>query len=107
MLFVNPQSLVAQKRAEIEGKSAVLFEQKFETFKNHFAGVNHVEIKVIDVPLSSMIYRIDEVMFIGPHFYRKQSKSTLTIELKKSKWLFDEYQQEFNRMWNDATHIEL
>lgn len=105
VLFVNPDSEASKKRAEIEGKSIVLFKEKFETFKNYFKEDSHIEIKTIDIPLSSMIYRIDEVMFIGPHFYKKQSKSTLTVELAKNKWLFDEYQQEFNRMWDDANPI--
>lgn len=105
MLFVNPDSEAAKERSEIEGKSILLFKEKIETFKKYFKEVNHVEIKIIDIPLSSMIYRIDDVMFIGPHFYKKQSKSTLTIELAKGRWLFDEYQQEFNRMWDDASKI--
>jgi hypothetical protein len=105
VLFVDPDSDAAKQRAEIEGKSVVLFKEKFETFKKHFKDVDSVVIKKINIPLSTMIYRIDDVMFIGPHFYKKQSKSTLTIELAKSKWLFDEYQQEFNRMWDDASPI--
>jgi hypothetical protein len=52
-----------------------------------------------------MIYKIDDVMFIGPHFYKKKSKSTLTIEISEGQWLFNEYQNEFNRMWEDAQQI--
>ncbi len=105
VLFVDPDSEAAKQRAKIEGKSVRLFKERIETFKNYFENINSIEIRKIDVPLSSMIYRIDDVMFVGPHFYKKQSKSTLTIELAKQKWLFDEYQQEFNRMWDDANTI--
>ncbi|MBK8624650.1 MAG: hypothetical protein IPN86_03425 [Saprospiraceae bacterium] len=105
VLFVDPESEAARQRAEIEGKSVQLFKERIQTFNNYFNGYSFVEIRKIGVPLSSMIYRIDDVMFIGPHFYKKQSKSTLTIELAKQKWLFIEFQKEFDRMWNDAKHL--
>ncbi|MEJ5144854.1 hypothetical protein [Sphingobacterium sp. MYb388] len=105
VLFVDTESDAAIKRAKIEGKSIVLFREKIDTFKTFYSKVENVEIRIIDMPLSSMIYRIDDVMFIGPHFYKKQSKSTLTIELSKGQWLFNEYQEEFDRMWSDAKPI--
>lgn len=105
VLFVDPNSAASKQRAEIEGKSVKLFDEQIDSFKAFFCGFNSVEIRAIDIPLSSMIYKIDNVMFIGPHFYKKKSKSTLTIELSKGQWLFDEYQNEFNRMWDDAKPI--
>jgi len=107
VLFVDPNSKAAKQRAKIEGKDVELFKQRIETFVTFFDKIDFVEIKQINVPLSSMIFRIDDVMFIGPHFYKKQSKSTLTIELSKKQWLFSEYQDEFNRMWEDATPIKI
>lgn len=102
VLFVNPNSEAARARAELEGKPSNHFEDRFNSFMNFFSGTSSVEIKTIDTPLSSMIYRIDNIMFIGPHFYKTQSKSTLTIELSKGSMLFNEYQKEFDRMWIDA-----
>ncbi|KQC33497.1 hypothetical protein AAU57_09355 [Nonlabens sp. YIK11] len=104
-LFVDYNSESAKIRAQIEGKSIDLFRTRFETFKNYFDQVSGIEIRIIQIPLSSMIYRIDNTMFVGPHFYKRQSKSTLTMELKKGKWMFDEYQNEFERMWNDAQPV--
>ena len=46
-----------------------------------------------------MIYRIDNVMYVGPYFYGKSSKSTNTIKLDKEGWLFQEYKVEFEHMW--------
>lgn len=105
VLFVDPISAASQQRAEIEGKSVQLFIEQIESFKKFFQEVDSVEIRTISIPLSSMIYKIDDVMFIGPHFYKKKSKSTLTIELSEGQWLFNEYQNEFNRMWDDAKQI--
>lgn len=105
VLFVAYDSEASKKRAEVEGKSVELFKQRFETFINYFRDIDGIEIKTIDIPLSSMIYRIDNIMFVGPHFYKRQSKSTLTVELSKGKWMFDDYQKEFDRMWEDAKSI--
>lgn len=46
-----------------------------------------------------MIYRIDDVMYVGPYFYKMNSKATNTFKLKKKGWLFEKYQEEFNNMW--------
>lgn len=102
VLFVDPLGKNATQRAIIEGKSVVLFQERIDTFVNYFKSIENVEIRFIDLPLSTMIYRIDDVMFVGPHFYKRQSKSTLTMELSSKNWMFDEYQNEFNRMWEDA-----
>ena len=105
VIFVDWNSDASIKRAEIEGKTQTLFKEKFEAFKRLFNSYNNVEIRLINFPLSSMIFRIDDVLFIGPHFYKDQSKATLTMELRKNKWMYDEYQKEFNRMWDDAKPI--
>jgi len=105
VLFVDYNCEAAKIRAQIEGKSIDLFKNRFETFKNYFDRLTGIEIRKIDVPLSTMVFRLDDTMFVGPHFYKKQSKSTLTIELKKGKWMFEEYQNEFDRMWNDASPV--
>lgn len=105
VLFVNPDCEAAKIRADIESKNIKLFKEKLKTFSNHFKDNTNVEIKLIDVPLSSMIFRIDKVMFVGPHFYKRQSSATLTKELSHGKWLFTAYQSEFDRMWEDASNF--
>jgi hypothetical protein len=102
LLLVNPNSNHSFRRAEIEGRSQDQFKGKIETLQNFFKAVNGIEVRFFDAPLSSMIFRIDKIMFVGPHFYQRQSKATLTYELQHSHWLFDEYQNEFNRMWEDS-----
>lgn len=46
-----------------------------------------------------MIYRIDDVMYVGPYFYKMNSKATNTFKLKKKGGVFEKYQEEFNNMW--------
>lgn len=105
IIIVKPNSEASKFRAEIEGKSPLLFEERIKTLKNFFNGISGIEIREIEYPLSTMIFKIDDVMFVGPHFHKKQSKSTLTMELQKGKWMFDEYQSEFDRMWNNSNNI--
>ncbi len=67
-----------------------------------FKGIDNIKIKKISTPLTTMIYRIDDILFIGPHFYKKSSKSTVTYEINKQGWIFNEYLEEFERLWKDA-----
>ncbi len=102
ILLVKPLSAYSINRAAVEGRNAQQFSDKIDTLKNFFHGVPGVEIRYINAPLSSMIFRIDDTMFIGPHFYGVQSKATFTMELKAKHWLYEEFQQEFDRMWSVA-----
>lgn len=102
ILLVNPDSKYSLNRAEIEGRGKNGFKEKIETLTKFFEYVEGVEIRYLDAPLSTMIFRIDNVMFIGPHLYSAQSKATYTQELKNDHWLFDVHNNEFLEMWNDA-----
>ena len=105
VIFVDCDSEASVNREKIEGKAPGSLRNRFETFKNFFNSCDNVEIRVINFPLSTMIFRIDDILFVGPHFYNRQSAATLTMELKKNKWMYGEYQKEFDRMWNDAKPI--
>ena len=63
-----------------------------DRLKNKFGGIENIKLKQIDSPLTTMIFRIDDTMFIGPHFHKKPSKSTVTLELDKNGWMFEEYE---------------
>ena len=103
MVVVNPDTAFSKHRAELEGKSNKSIKDSVNRLKNKFEGIDNIKLKYLDSPLTTMIFRIDDIMFIGPHFYRKPSKSTLTLEIDKNGWLFEEYEKEFERMWKDAT----
>jgi len=53
-----------------------------------------------------MIYRIDDIIFIGPHLYKRGSTTTVTLEIDNRGWLFREYEKEFEKLWTDATPFE-
>jgi hypothetical protein len=54
-----------------------------------------------------MVFRIDDIMFVGPYFSSKPSKATPTYEIKNEKdaWLFNDYQNEFNNLWEKAVIV--
>src|SRR5690606_7502443 len=106
IILVNPDSQVSKNRAKDELKGEDAFRDKINTMLKFFKDESKVEIRFFNSPLSSMIFRIDDVMFIGPHFYKKQSKATVTLELKKGQWMFDDYQNEFERMWADSDKVD-
>jgi hypothetical protein len=102
ILIVKPETVFSQSRAIIEGRGQEGFKDRIETLIKFFKGHKNIEIRLLDAPLSTMMFRIDDTMFVGPHFYKKQSKATLTQELKINHWMFTEYQEEFERMWADS-----
>ena len=107
ILLVDPDSMSSKWRENNEdGKYKGVYKESLEVLKLGFAGRVNIEIRVIDIPLGHMIYRIDDVMYVGPYFYKKNSKSTNTIRLNKEGWLFKEYQYEFDSMWTDSKSIK-
>lgn len=105
MLVVNPESEFSKHRAELEGKNYESVKTSINRLKKKFGSIKNIELRQIDSPLSTMIFRIDNVMFVGPHFYKKPSKSTLTFELNKIGWLFEAYEKEFDKLWLDANEF--
>lgn len=100
ILLVNPDSEFSKWREENEdGKEFGTYKKSLNVIQTGFEASPNIEIRLIDAPLSYMIYRIDNVMYVGPYFYGKSSKSTNTIKLDKEGWLFQEYKLEFEHMW--------
>lgn len=103
ILLVNPDSVFSKDReANEDGKANGIYKNSFEVIKAGFAENKNIQIKTINTPIGYMIYRIDDVMYVGPYFYKKNSKSTNTMRLDKSGWLYREYQREFDNMWKDS-----
>lgn len=103
ILFVDPDSEFSRHRAFLEEIPTGSYKDRVERLTNHFKDYPNIEIKKISTPLTTMIFRIDDTLFVGPHLYKKPSKSTVTMELSNKGWLFNEYIQEFERLWNDGS----
>lgn len=107
ILLVDPDTMSSKWRENNEdGRVRGTYKESFEVLKLGFDIRTNIEIRVIDIPLGYMIYRIDDVMYVGPYFYKRSSKSTNTLRLDKEGWLFQAYQYEFDNMWKDAKKIK-
>ena len=106
IILVNPLSQFSASRdAEENENDSKLFKEMYNTLKKWSRKSDAIEIRLIDTPLSDMVYRIDDIMYTGPYFYKKSSKETYTNRLKKDGWLFEMYQENFDRMWENASII--
>ncbi len=106
ILVVDPDCYYSKMREEHEGHTKGTFANQIEKMKRHFYNYRkNIEIRKIDTELPTMIFRIDDFMYVGPYLSSKPSKSTLTYELKddKSAWLFEDYESEFDLLWKRAT----
>ena len=107
IILVNPDSQFSINRDVEENEAGSrLFIETYNNLLKWSSKSENIQIRLIDAPLSDMLYRIDDVMYTGPYFYRTSSKETYTNKLKSTGWLFKAYQENFDRMWEDARSIE-
>jgi hypothetical protein len=102
IMIVDPAHPSAVEQAHGEGYGSGGFDGNIERLKAKFGSLRNVEIKKVSTTLPEMIFRIDDTMFVGPYFSEKASGATVTFELAEGGWLFDEYQAEFDLLWNLA-----
>lgn len=106
IILVNPNSEFSNSRDKEENEQgSELFKQTYSNLVKWSNKAENIRIKLIDAPLSDMVYRIDDVMYTGPYFYRTSSKETYTNRLNRNGWLFSAYQDNFDRMWEAAKEI--
>lgn len=107
ILLVNPESQFSTNRdIEENEQDSQLFRETYNNLLKWSRKSTNIQIKLMDAPLSDMIYRIDDVMYTGPYFYRTSSKETYTNRLNCNGWLFKAYQDNFDRMWVEAKSTE-
>lgn len=99
IVFVNPESESSKNRECIEdGRHTGQFKESFISIVESLKCIHGVEIYTIDFALSTMIFRIDDTMYVGPHFIKEASKTSFTIKVDESGWAFQEFQNEFDAM---------
>lgn len=60
-----------------------------------------IQIKYYNAVSSTMIFRIDNVMFVGPYFHKIPSRTTITFKIENDTEIFNQYDRHFNELWND------
>lgn len=99
IIMVDPASESSMSRELIEeGRTSNQFKESFQSVIDGLKGTPGVEIYTVDFALSSMIFRIDDVMYVGPHFVKEASKASLTFKLNSSGLAFKQFQDEFDQM---------
>lgn len=102
ILVVDPESSFSKNRAEQEGKGIGSIQDSINRLKAGFGSISNIECRKIKAPLTTMLFRIDKTLFVGPHLHKKPSKATLTMELNEVGWLYDIYRKEFEDLWSDG-----
>jgi hypothetical protein len=103
-LVVDPKSQHSRTRETLEGHPKGVFSKSIEDLINAFGNKPNVEIRLLPGDLTTMVFRLDNTMFVGPQFTSRPSRSTATLEIveQRNAWLFHQYEQEFDTMWNRA-----
>lgn len=99
IVLVNPESIISTNREYLEnGVNNGVYKANVEMICDLFKDISNIEIYLIDYALSTAIFRIDNSIFVGPHFIKSASKSTITMKYNANTWGFDEYTSEFEAM---------
>lgn len=106
LLLVDPKSERSRAREKLEGHAVGTFAGMVDQIAREFHDLPNVEIRALDADLSTMIFRLDDTMFVGPQFLSRLSKATVTYEIseKNQSWLFQAYEIEFEEIWK-ASHV--
>jgi hypothetical protein len=57
-----------------------------------------IQIKYYNAVSSTMIFRIDNVMFVGPYFHKIPSRTTITFKIENDTEIFNQYDRHFNEL---------
>ena len=113
LLAIKPESQVSSIRSyqenDLRGEK---IEIPLEKLKSYVRDVNEtivklnegnkIQLKFYNAVPSTMIFRIDNIMFIGPYLHKISSRSTITYKIESDTEIFKQYEKHFNDLWNDT-----
>lgn len=112
LLVVQPGSQMSSTRSyqeeDLRGETIEIPLEKLKFYVNEVNGIidesnrgTKIQIKYYDaVPL--MIFRIDDIMFVGPYLHKIASRTTITYKVESDTEIFKQYEKHFNELWNDT-----
>jgi hypothetical protein len=112
LLVIKPNSRVSSIRSyqenDLRGETIEIPLEKLksyvievnETIDNSRKG-NKISLKCYNAVPSTMIFRIDNIMFIGPYLHKISSRNTITYKVESDTEIFKQYEKHFNDLWND------
>ena len=103
ILIVEPGSEASVSQEALERHQPGTFANGVSRLRSLFAGREPViQIRAITHAPPSMMFRIDDVLFVGPFFSHEPSAATSTLKLAAGGWLYAEYMAEFGKLWDEA-----
>jgi hypothetical protein len=103
ILVVGPDSEASANQERLERHQAGTFANGVDRLQSLFAGQEPlIQLRAIAHAPPSMMFRIDNVLFVGPFFSHEASAATSTLKLVAGGWLFTEYMAEFDKLWDEA-----
>jgi hypothetical protein len=106
LLLVDPSCEASKSQEEIEEFDPGTFAGSVQRVIKLLAPLEGIEVRLLPFALSTMIFRVDDIMWTGPYFGSGSSAATLTLEIEQGGWMFGEYEKEFDGMWSRATAVD-
>lgn len=80
--------------------SIIGLEQWVKNFNKTIDLKNHIELRYYNCMTLDFYYRLDDILYIGPYWYKKISQQTVTYRFVKGA-MFELYEEYFENLWND------
>lgn len=106
IIIIDPESPTARDRVRFEEQADAHFAQQLQRLQTTFRNIGHVQIRLVQQPLSTMIFRLDDTLFFGPYF-TTPSSATITFECSSRGWAFEKHMTEFEAMWLRGIAVHL
>ena len=112
LLVIDPKSSILKIRSYQENDmGGETIEIPLKKLKEYVNEVNKtieelgrgekIKIKCYNALPSTMIFRIDDTMFIGPYLHKRLSRTTITYKIEGGTEIFKQYENHFGDLWND------
>jgi hypothetical protein len=112
LLVIDPKSSIvgirSYQESDLGGETINIPLKKLKQFVNdvnktieELGRGEKIKIKCYNA-VAPMIFRIDDVMFIGPYLHKRQSRTTITYKIEGGSEIFKQYEKHFEDLWNDT-----
>ena len=112
LLVIKPNSKISSIRSyqenDLKGETIEIPLIKLKKYVDevnksieHLKTGNKIQLKCYDAVPSTMIFRMDNIMFIGPYLHKISSRNTITYKIEGDTEIFKQYEKHFNDLWND------
>lgn len=113
LLVIEPDSQISAIRSyqenDLSGETIEIPLKKLKIFVNdvnrtidELGRGNKIQIKCYNAVPSTMIFRMDNIMFVGPYLHKIPSRNTITYKIEADTEIFKQYEKHFNDLWNDT-----